>query len=85
MEPQNWLAKVIIRSKPQFDTLGWGKSAELRAEGFTEVENVLFGKIIEIKLSGLTHDVVEERVRSMCEELLANHVTEEFDFTLELL
>ncbi len=54
----------------------------LASLGFDGVEEVRMGKYIEVKLTGLSRDEAERRVRAMCEQLLANPVIEDFRFEI---
>jgi phosphoribosylformylglycinamidine synthase len=51
--------------------------------GFSSVESVRAGKYIELKLDGADRQKVEENVREMCLQLLANPIIEDFRFELE--
>ena len=57
-----------------------GKAVEqaLHALGFGEVGDVRVGKYIELRLREVTPEDAGERVRLMCERLLANGVIEDF-------
>jgi phosphoribosylformylglycinamidine synthase len=57
-----------------------GKAVEnaLRALGFGEVNDVTVGKYIEVGVRDLSPDAARDRVRDMCERLLANSVIEDF-------
>jgi phosphoribosylformylglycinamidine synthase len=46
--------------------------------GFAEVKNVKQGKIIELELEEEDKIVVKNRVKDMCQKLLANSVIESF-------
>ncbi|HEY8368843.1 MAG TPA: phosphoribosylformylglycinamidine synthase subunit PurS [Thermodesulfobacteriota bacterium] len=50
--------------------------------GFEGVEDVRVGKYIEVKIDGVSKDMAEQRVRAMCEQLLANPVIEDFRFEI---
>ncbi len=50
--------------------------------GFEGVEDVRVGKYIELKIDGVSKDAAEQRVRAMCEQLLANPVIEDFKFEI---
>jgi phosphoribosylformylglycinamidine synthase len=54
----------------------------LHSLGFPEVGDVRVGKYIELRLREVTKEAAAERVREMCERLLANGVIE--DFRVEL-
>jgi phosphoribosylformylglycinamidine synthase len=51
--------------------------------GFSSVESVRAGKYIELRLDGNDRQKVEEDVREMCRQLLANPIIEDFRFELE--
>jgi phosphoribosylformylglycinamidine synthase len=71
-------ARVLIRPKAGIlDPQGEAVERALPALGFTGVENVHVGRLIEL-------DVEEEsQIESMCEKLLANPLVE--DYEVELL
>lgn len=54
----------------------------LASLGFEGVEDVRMGKYIEVRLSGVSKQEAERRVRAMCEQLLANPVIEDFTFEI---
>jgi phosphoribosylformylglycinamidine synthase subunit PurS len=51
--------------------------------GFTGVEAVRQGKVIELDLAATDRDAAEAEVRAMCDRLLANTVIEKY--TVEML
>lgn len=57
-----------------------GKAIEqaLHQLGFAEVAAVRQGKLIEIELANGAGEQARERVRAMCEKLLANTVIEDY-------
>ena len=62
-----------------------GKAVQqgLHALGFAEVGEVRVGKYVDIRLRDLTRDAAAERVRAMCERLLANRVIEDFRIEID--
>ena len=50
--------------------------------GFDGVQNVRQGKFIEVELSESDKNAAEEKVKQMCEKLLANTVIENYEFEL---
>ncbi len=73
-------AKVFIRLKEGvLDVQGQVVKKSLINLGFEEVEDVRIGKLVELKLS----DGNPERVREMCEKLLANPVVEDYQIEME--
>jgi phosphoribosylformylglycinamidine synthase subunit PurS len=78
------LARVIITPKRGvLDPQGKAIASSLHALGFGEVEDVRMGRLLEIRLAdGADADAAQQRVREMCERLLANGVIEDFRFEL---
>lgn len=69
------LVRVFVTLKPSLlDSAGRTVGSSLQKLGFSEVEDVRIGKLIELKLS----EYSEERVKQMCSQLLANGVIENF-------
>lgn len=67
--------RVYVTLKPSLlDTQGRAVGEALRALGFSDVEDVRVGKLIELQVANGTQAKVEE----MCHKLLANPVIEEF-------
>jgi len=72
--------RVIVRLKhgvldPQ------GKTVEhaLHTLGFEEANNVRIGKIIEFDIPEADGQAMPERVKAMCDKLLANPVIEDYE------
>ena len=63
------------------DPQGTAATDALQNMGFTEVENVRIGKLIELELDGTTTDI-EARVKEMCEKLLVNKVIEDYRYEI---
>ncbi|MBL4595435.1 MAG: phosphoribosylformylglycinamidine synthase subunit PurS [Robiginitomaculum sp.] len=77
-------AIVHVRLKPDvLDPQGQAITGALHALGFTEVIGARQGKIIELDLDGTDHNLAKERVETMCGQLLANTVIEQFTVTIE--
>ena len=73
-------AKVYIRLKEGvLDVQGQVVLRALRNLGFEEVENVRIGKLIEIKIKNPS----KERIKEMCERMLANPVVEDYEIVIE--
>ncbi len=51
--------------------------------GYDEVTDARQGKVIELDLSGQDKTAAEERVKDMCEKLLANTVIESYRIDIE--
>ena len=73
-------AKVYIRLKEGvLDVQGQVVLRALRNLGFEEVENVRIGKLIEMEISNPSN----ERIKEMCERMLANPVIEDYEIVIE--
>ncbi len=79
--------KLFIKLKKQvLDPQGNAVRNALNNLGFSEVKSVRIGKLIEIELEALDQTDAEQKVKQMCEKLLANPVTEDYEiFSLEEL
>jgi phosphoribosylformylglycinamidine synthase PurS subunit len=78
------VARVIVTPKPVVnDPQGLTVKQGLVTLGFREVEDVRVGKYIELSLEAESVHDARERVESMCRQLLANHVIEDFHFEIE--
>ena len=79
-----YLAKVFIQLKPTVnDPQGQTIRGGLRQLGFESVDSVRAGKYMEIRLDEPAEKMASEKVREMCEKLLANPVIERFAFEVE--
>jgi len=73
--------KVRVHVMPKdglLDPQGEAINIALVNMGFAEVKNVKQGKIIELELEEEDKIVVKNRVKDMCQKLLANSVIESF-------
>jgi phosphoribosylformylglycinamidine synthase PurS subunit len=78
------LARVFVTPKRGIlDPQGKAVESSLHTLGFPEVGDVRVGKYIEMKLRDVGRDAANQRVRGMCEQLLANGVIEDFRIELE--
>jgi len=72
-------ARVVVTLKRSvLDPQGQAVGRALGALGFTEVKDVRLGKIIELDLEESDARKARERLKEMCEKLLANTVIEEY-------
>jgi phosphoribosylformylglycinamidine synthase PurS subunit len=51
--------------------------------GYTNVEEVRIGKLIELDLGDITGDEADRQLVKMCEGLLANTVIEEYEYEID--
>ncbi|MBI2501505.1 MAG: phosphoribosylformylglycinamidine synthase subunit PurS [Deltaproteobacteria bacterium] len=72
-------AKIYITLKSGvLDPQGKAVEQALSSLGFSEVKDVRIGKYVELTLEKNS----EERIRQMCEKLLANTVIESYQFEI---
>jgi len=75
-------ARVFVTLRESIlDPAGAAVKGSLRRLGFEEARDVRVGKYIELRLDAV--EGAQERVRQMCERLLANAVMEDFRFEIE--
>jgi phosphoribosylformylglycinamidine synthase PurS subunit len=78
--------RVAIRVMPRgslLDPQGQAVTHALHALGFGQVADVRVGKHLVLRLEAPSPDEATVRARAMCERLLANPVTEDFDIDVE--
>lgn len=76
-------ATVYVTIKQSvLDVQGTAVQGALHSMGFNEVGKVRIGKYLEVDLDTNDRAVAEERVKAMCEKLLANTVIEDYRFEL---
>jgi phosphoribosylformylglycinamidine synthase subunit PurS len=71
------IVRVTVTLKPALlDSAGRTVADSLHRMGYDEVLDARVGKVIDLKVAS----VDEQRIRAMCDELLANPVIESFSF-----
>ena len=76
-------AKVYVTlRKSVLDPQGKAVQQALFSMGFSEVKEVRMGKYIELDLGATEKAKAEEKIKAMCEKLLANTVIEDFRYEL---
>ncbi len=76
-------AKVYITlRKSVLDPQGKAVQQALGTLGFKEVQDVRMGKYIELDLGNIDKSQAEQKVKAMCEKMLANTVIEDFRYEL---
>lgn len=63
------------------DPQGTATKEALQNIGYTEVENVRVGKLIELELDDTAGDI-DTRVKEMCDKLLINKVIEDYSYEI---
>ncbi|OOC58849.1 phosphoribosylformylglycinamidine synthase subunit PurS [Paenibacillus ihbetae] len=77
-------AKVYVTIKQSvLDPQGVAVQGALHSIGYKEVESLRIGKYMELELNTDNRDEAEQRVKEMCEKLLANTVVENYRYELE--
>ena len=78
------IARIVVTPKPVVnDPQGVTVKQGLATLGFREVSDVRVGKYIEVSLEASSEHEARQRVESMCKQLLANHVIEDYRFEIE--
>jgi phosphoribosylformylglycinamidine synthase PurS subunit len=81
-----YVAEVFVSLKPVVnDPQGLAIRDGLRSLGYQEVEAVRAGTYLRLTLEADSPDEAKRRVTMMCEQLLANPVTEQYRIALTLL
>lgn len=78
--------RVEIRVMPRaalLDPQGQAVNHALHALGFADVGDVRVGKHLVVRLEAPTRDEAAARARAMCDRLLANPVTEDYQLLVE--
>jgi phosphoribosylformylglycinamidine synthase PurS subunit len=77
-------ASVYVTVKENvLDPQGKAVQGALHTLGFAEVNQVRIGKYMEVSLDTTDARQAEQRIRQMCEKLLANTVIEDYRFELK--
>lgn len=75
---------MLVRLKPSIlDAQGATVKRALAGLGFSEVQDVRVGKVVDVELDGLGAAEARRRIDEMCARLLCNPVIE--DCTVEML
>jgi phosphoribosylformylglycinamidine synthase subunit PurS len=77
-------ARVAIRLRPDvLDPQGKAIGQALGTLGFSGVDNVRQGKLIELDVEASDAATAKDKVKAMCERLLANPVIEDYEIEIE--
>ena len=81
-----FLARVYVSPKSTVnDPEGRTIHGSLEQLGFETVESVRAGKFFQVRIDEERPEDADEKVRQICEKLLANPIVEEYSFELEEL
>jgi phosphoribosylformylglycinamidine synthase PurS subunit len=75
----------VTIKKGVLDPQGNVVQGALHSMGFQEVGKVRVGKYLELELDTADRSAAEQRVKDMCEKLLANTVIEDYRYELEVV
>ena len=76
-------ARITITLKPGvLDPQGKAVEQSLHSLGYKEVQDVRVGKFVELDLQAGSREAAEDRIREMCDKLLANPVIENFHYEI---
>lgn len=76
-------AKIYITlKKGVLDPQGVTIQEALQNLGYQHVKETRVGKLIEVQLNSVSREEAEQQIHKMCQELLANPVIEQYEFTL---
>ena len=73
------IALHIVPRRGILDPQGKAVADALHSLEFTQVTDVRVGRFIVLDLEAISADAARTGARTMCEQLLANPVTEDFD------
>jgi len=77
--------RVEVRVTPRagiLDPQGKAVHGALHSLEFPEVEDVRIGRLIKLQLQAATESEARGRIEAMCQSLLANPVTEDYEITI---
>ena len=76
-------ARVTVMLKGGIlDPQGEAVKNALNSLGYTQVNSIRQGKIIEINLDETSKEKAEKNIEKMCEKLLANTVVEDYEIEI---
>ncbi len=79
----NFIAEIdIMPQKALLDPQGKAVTSGLNNMGFKEVTNARIGKHITLELSAENEEEAGKKVEEACKKLLANQITESFEYKI---
>ncbi|MBF0542374.1 MAG: phosphoribosylformylglycinamidine synthase subunit PurS [Nitrospirae bacterium] len=77
--------KIYTKLKESvLDPQGQAVTGGLKNLGFNTIKSVRIGKVIDIVLDDMSALEAQSQIKKMCEQLLANTVIEDYNFTFEI-
>jgi phosphoribosylformylglycinamidine synthase subunit PurS len=83
-----WVFKATVYvtlRESVLDPQGNAVQESLHSLGYDEVGDVRIGKYMELEINSKDQKMAEQRVKEMCEKLLANTVIEDYRFEMRNL
>lgn len=78
---QTYKARIYVTLRPSvLDPAGTAVQSGLGHLGYTNVEQVRIGKLIELTIRAANESTAREQLDRMCDQLLANPVIENYRF-----
>lgn len=72
----------IMPHQALLDPQGKAVTASMANVGLPQIDNVRIGKHIHLEVDATSKEDAEQKVEEACKKLLANVITETFEFTL---
>lgn len=80
---RKYRAKIFVTPRPSvLDPAGVAVQTGLRQLGYDSVEQVRIGKYIELTVTSPDERTARQSLNQMCDQMLANPVTENYRFDL---
>jgi len=72
--------RVVVTPKEEVvDSAGEAVSERVSVWGFSDVQSVRIGKVIDVEINAADRDNALSRLKQMCSQLLVNSRTEDFE------
>ena len=72
----------VMPKKELLDPQGKAVSSSMRNLGLPEIDNVRVGKHISLEVDADNEEAAHGKVEQACKDLLANHIMENFEFSI---
>tara|TARA_Y100000758_G_scaffold287303_1_gene238606 strand:+ start:224 stop:472 length:249 start_codon:yes stop_codon:yes gene_type:complete len=78
-----FVARIKITLKPKVnDPQGQTVMDSLKTLGFSHITGVRIGKYIEVCVDEVDREKADQQIRTMCDQLLANPIIEDFHYEM---
>lgn len=75
----------IMPLKALLDPQGKAVTSSLKNLNLSEIDNVRIGKHVTLEIDASSEETAKEKVGEACKNLLANHLMESYEYTLEAI